>query len=163
MADASSSVNLRECTPADIDYVIRFVESCAPLEVHTSFTYWVTFEYWGHLCRVALVGNRVVGYVSAIGSGRVRDVLYVWQVGVAQEFRGQGLAQRLLSEVVTAGRANGFRKAQVSIAGDNEASLKAFERFAREQKQRLERCGEVLLTGLDGKSTQENLYTFDLL
>jgi L-2,4-diaminobutyric acid acetyltransferase len=159
----AEKVVLRRCSPADVDAVARFVESCPPLDLHTSFTYWVTFEYWGNLCFVALEDEQIVGYASAIGSGRDDGAFYLWQIGVAVELRSTGLAQRLIDAVVGTGRESGFRQMQVSIAPENEASLRAFRRFASSLGSSLERCGEVSFTDSGGKPVHEDVYALAIV
>jgi L-2,4-diaminobutyric acid acetyltransferase len=161
--DEMQGIKLRSCMPADVEGIVQFVASCPPLDLHTSFTYWVTFKYWGDLCFVALMGERIVGYASAIGSGRDDATLYLWQVGVVDELRSSGLAQRLIESVADAGGQHGFRKLEVSIASDNEASLRAFSRFAASLGQSLDRCGEVSFEEASGKSVREDIYALNIV
>lgn len=157
------SLNLRPCTAEDVDEVRRFVASCAPLEVHTAFTYWVTFEHWGDFCFVLLKEDRITGYVSAIGSGRHRDTIYLWQIGVAEELRHRGMAQHLISAVVGAAVAKGYRTAQVSIAKDNEASRRAFERYATSRGNRFTAMKEISLRdSFSGDLIQETCFELTL-
>ncbi len=160
--DERQNVQLRNCTPADVEGIARFIASCPPLDLHTSFTYWVTFEYWGDLCFAARLGGRIVGYASAIGSGRDGEVLYLWQVGVADELRSTGLGRRLIESVADAGRRRGFRELQVSIAPGNEASFRAFSGFATSLGQPLERAGEVSFAEPDGKLVREDVYALKI-
>jgi L-2,4-diaminobutyric acid acetyltransferase len=156
-------VQLRSCSPDDVEEIVNFVASCPPLDLHTSFTYWVTTQYWGDMCFVALLEGRIVGYASAIGSGREDGTLYLWQVGVADELRSAGLAQRLISSVADASRARGFSKLQVTIAPGNEASLRAFSRFAASLGQQLERSGEVSFAERSGKPVHEHIYALEII
>lgn len=157
------NLNLRSCTAEDVDQVRRFVASCAPLDVHTAFTYWVMFEHWGDLCFVLLEDDRIAGYVSAIGSGRHQDTIYVWQIGVVEELRHQGMAQQLISAVIGAAVAKGYRKAQVSIAKGNEASRRAFERYATSRGHRFTAVDEISLKdSLSGDLIQETCFELTL-
>ncbi len=157
----SQQVTLRPCISSDVEAVVRFVESCPPLDLHSSFTYWVILEYWGEMCFVASDNERMVGYVSAIGSGRDNRTFYIWQIGVSSDFRSVGLAQRLISAVVDAARRRGYREMQVSIAPDNDLSLRAFQRFALSLGNPLKRCGEVSLED-GGSPVREDLYALDI-
>jgi L-2,4-diaminobutyric acid acetyltransferase len=160
--NGSKGITLNRCTPSDIERVVRFVEGCPPLDLHSSFTYWVTFEYWGEMCFVASKSKQIVGYASAIGSGRDDNVFYLWQIGVSSEFRSMGVSQRLLAAVVDVARERGYRRMQVSIASGNDPSLQAFQRFALSVGNPLERCGEVSFKDADGRSVIEDLYTLEI-
>lgn len=155
-------LDIRTCTPDDLHQVSQFVESCPPLERHTGFTYWVTFNFWGDTCFVAADGDEIVGYASGVGAGRSPELIYIWQVGVAERYRGNGLSQLLISKVVEAARGKGFRRANVSIAPDNEASLTAFRRVAAALGSDLEASGEVAFDDPEGHRVQEVLYSFEL-
>jgi L-2,4-diaminobutyric acid acetyltransferase len=155
-------ITLNRCTPSDVERVVRFVGECPPLDLHSSFTYWVTFEYWGEMCFVASRSEQIVGYVSAIGSGRDDNVFYLWQIGVSGEFRSMGVSQRLLVAVVDVARGRGYRKMQVSIASGNDPSLRTFQRFALSVGNPLERCGEVSFEDAAAGSVREDLYTLEI-
>jgi L-2,4-diaminobutyric acid acetyltransferase len=156
-------LNLRSCTADDVDDVRQFVASCAPLEVHTAFTYWVTFEHWGDICFVLLEDGRIAGYVSAIGSDRHRETIYLWQIGVAEKLRHQGVAQHLISAVSSAAVAKGYKTAQVSIANDNEASRKAFEHYAANTGHRFRAIGEMSIEdSFSGELIQETCFELTL-
>lgn len=158
----SDETTLRSCSVADVEGIVQFVESCPPLDLHTPFTYWVTLRYWGRHCFVATMADRIVGYASAIGSGGGDDVLYLWQIGVASELRGRGLAQRLIESVADVGRESGFQVLQVSIAPDNEASLRAFRRFAASRERSLDPAGEVSFCDPRGKPVHEDVYALEI-
>ena len=159
---ADPGPNIRTCTPDDLQRVSRFVESCPPLERHTGFTYWVTFNFWGDTCFVATEGDEIVGYASGVGAGTSPDLIYIWQVGVAERYRGNGLSRRLISKVAEAAREKGFRRANVSIAPDNAASLSAFRRVAADLGHELEAAGEVSFRDPEGHSVEEVLYSFGI-
>jgi L-2,4-diaminobutyric acid acetyltransferase len=158
----SQEVVLRQCTSSDVAQIVRFVAECPPLDVHSSFTYWVTFQYWGEMCFVASAGERIIGYVSALGSGHSSDVFYLWQIGVSEDRRSTGLAQRLVAAVTKAGRGRGFREMQVSIAPENESSLRTFTRFATSLGKTLDQCGDVSFVDPSGNPVHEDLYKLEL-
>jgi len=111
---------------------------------------------------VAVDGKEIIGYASAIGDGRSPESIYIWQVGVQEAYRGRGLSQALIGNVVGAARDKGFRRAQVSIAPENTASLGAFRRLAGVLGQDLEELGEVSFRDSDGKDVREILYEFEI-
>lgn len=155
-------LDIRTCTPDDLQRVSRFVATCPPLEAHTGFTYWVTFNFWGETCFLATDGDEVAGYASGVGTGSSPDLIYIWQVGVAERYRGNGLSQLLISKVVETARRKGFRRANVSIAPDNTASLATFRRVATALGGELEKAGEVAFDDPEGHRVEEVLYSFEI-
>jgi L-2,4-diaminobutyric acid acetyltransferase len=158
----SEKVAVRHCVSADVEAVMYFVNSCPPLDLHSSFTYWVTLEYWGEMCFVAMDCEQIIGYVSAIGSGHDDTTFYLWQIGVSGGFRSRGIAQRLIGAVVQAARTHGYHQMQVSIALDNDLSLRAFQRFALSADTTLRQCGEVSFKDARGEAVYEPLYAMEI-
>lgn len=71
------------------------------------------------------------GFISGYYLPDQPDVLFVWQVAVAPECRGQGLAIRML-RALTERLRNEVHFVHTSITDTNRASWKTFRRLARE-------------------------------
>jgi L-2,4-diaminobutyric acid acetyltransferase len=97
-------MQIRTCTPGDIQQVRHFVGQCKPLGVHTGYTYWVLFHNFSETCFVIEEEGKIVGYVSGMKSGTLPDVFFVWQIGVAEEMRGKGYSYLLLEEILEAAK-----------------------------------------------------------
>jgi len=103
--------------------------------------------------------GRLVGFISGYRPPRRPDTLFVWQVAVAPEARGQGLALRMLLALVSRVAAEGVRYLETSIAPANQASQalfrRAFERLGIEH-------GTAILFGRErhfaGEHEDEVLY-----
>ncbi|MGD8827697.1 MAG: GNAT family N-acetyltransferase, partial [Gammaproteobacteria bacterium] len=61
------------------------------------------------------------------------DSVFVWQVGVAQSARGQGLGGRLLDQLLELDGCKGVQYLEASVTPDNVPSRKLFRGFARRQ------------------------------
>lgn len=83
----------------------------------------------GHLMLVALAGGEVVAQVAAI-IHRHPDKpteLYIDEVGVAPAFQRQGIARRMLDEVMSLGKLLGCKEAWVGTEHDNLAAKALYE------------------------------------
>lgn len=85
---------------------------------------------------VALAEEQVVGYVYAevIQSKgdlfhQPRSWVYVHQIGVEAEFRGQGYAQALLEQVVEFARNRGVDRVEIEVWGFNQPARSVYEKL----------------------------------
>lgn len=126
-------MDIRTCKETDIATVRHFVSLCKPLGVHTGYTYWMLFRFFGESCFVMEENGKAVGYISGMKSDTFPYVFFVWQIGVAQECRGKGYSYLLLEKAATAAKQLGCTALQFTIEPDNEASLGAFRGFAQKK------------------------------
>lgn len=152
-------MKLRRCTENEADAVRAFVAKCPPLTVHTPYTYWTTLRYFGEGCFVIEHDEEIVGYISGVPSTALPDVVFVWQVGVAQEWQGKGLSTRLLDAVANVAIDKGLTRMQYSVGPSNLASRRTFERFATRRGAHVERIGVVKLAE---RGEQDELYEMEL-
>lgn len=84
----------------------------------------------GHMMVLAVAGDLVVGQVCAV-IHRHLDLpteLYVDNLGVAEAYRRQGIASRLLDELTAWGRSQGCEESWVATEPDNEAARALYTR-----------------------------------
>jgi L-2,4-diaminobutyric acid acetyltransferase len=136
-------LKIRTCKEEDIAKVRHFVSLCKPLGVHTGYTYWMLFRFFGESCFLMEEKGKVVGYVSGMKSNTFAHVFFVWQIGVGQESRGKGYAYRLLEKAVEAAKGLGCTAIQFTIEPDNEASLGAFSGFAKKNDLKMHARGKI--------------------
>lgn len=79
----------------------------------------------------------LAGFVSGYLVPSRNDTLFVWQVAVAPEFRGQGLATRMLHELLARPACSRVRYVETTVTDTNVASLSLFNAFANRRKARL--------------------------
>ncbi len=125
------NLTIRPMRTEDVAAVQAFVSTCPPLGVHTAFTYWVLSQYSSTFSFVAESDGRLCGLLTALATDRLDPGLYLWQLGVSEELRGQGVAGRLLSQLAQAMPPAGVTSFDVSISPENEASRRTFQGFAR--------------------------------
>lgn len=75
---------------------------------------------------VALVQGKVVGYG---GIWMVIDEAHVTTVAIAPEFRRQGIARRLLAELLTRGKEKGMVCSTLEVRAGNEAAINLYQSF----------------------------------
>src|SRR5690606_27639742 len=95
------------------------------------YAYLLLCRDFSSTCLVAECSSALTGFVTAYRPPARSDVLFVWQIGVAPRARGQGLATRLLEELLAQPACHGIRFLEANITPSNHASWRLFERLAR--------------------------------
>ena len=109
----------------------RIAKSATELDLNSSYMYLLFARDFAESCRIALDGDDVVGFVLAYRRAEDPDCLFVWQVAVDEAYRGQGLAQRMLDDLVSASNAESpVRTVETTVTDDNVASRSLFTRLA---------------------------------
>lgn len=76
--------------------------------------------------------NEVVGYVLGYRREDEPGCLFIWQVAVAKDFRGSGLARQLLDDIIRRSISDGkpVQVVEATVTEDNLASHRLFSRLA---------------------------------
>ncbi len=126
-----ADADCRAPTLADAAAVHALVAQCKPLDVNSKYAYMLLCTHFAETCVVAQVDSRVAGFVSSYTKPREASVLFVWQVAVRADARGQGLGSRMLSELMDREPCRNVRWIETTITPSNRASWALFEGFAR--------------------------------
>ncbi|MDY7092998.1 MAG: diaminobutyrate acetyltransferase [Acidobacteriota bacterium] len=111
----------------------RLVGDAGTLELNSAYTYVLMATHFADTCLLAESDEgEPLGFVVAYRPPTHPEAVFVWQVAVAPEARGQGLGRRLLEELVARTAEDGVRYLEATVTPDNEPSRKLFRSFARE-------------------------------
>jgi L-2,4-diaminobutyric acid acetyltransferase len=109
----------------------KLVASCPPLDLNSRYAYLLLCHHHAPTSVVAESGGALVGAITAYVPPGQPDTLFVWQVAVASEMRGQGLGARMLDHLT-----NQFliprrlRWLETTISPSNDPSQRLFTGFA---------------------------------
>ena len=123
---------LRAPRTSDGAAIQRLVESSKPLDVNSTYAYLLLCRDFARTCVVAADGERPVGFVSAYRPPHAADVLFVWQVAVAESWRGRGLGRSMLRELLARDALAGCRYLETTVSPSNTPSRRLFRSLARE-------------------------------
>lgn len=110
----------------------RLVDACPPLDLNSTYCYLLLCEHFAETCVHAERSGRTVGFISAYRPPHGAEVIFVWQVAVAEEMRGQGLARAMLRELLARPAVIGCRYLETTVSPSNEPSRRVFHGLARE-------------------------------
>ena len=133
-------------------------------EIKTIRDWCKNIDYGRNLPLLGLIGGKIVGVATLhqqLG-GWKRHIGRV-SVLVHPEFRGRGLARRLISEIVEIARRAGLEKVEAEFIGEQEAAIHMFAMLGFSQLLRLENyvrdmqavSHDYVLMGLELKTDEE--------
>jgi L-2,4-diaminobutyric acid acetyltransferase len=119
-------------------------------------------EHFSSTCVVAEKKSQpeseVVAFMTAYIPPEKPDTLFVWQVAVDASLRGQGIAKRLLADVLNRPAMQSIRFVEATVNPSNDASRNIFRSLAKQYQTDINEdlLFEASLLG-DGDHEQENL------
>lgn len=78
-----------------------------------------------------------MGFISGYIIPTRPDTLFVWQVAVAREARGKGLASKMLDHLIARDYAEKIQFLETTITDDNKPSWALFQHFANNRQANL--------------------------
>ncbi|SDJ94883.1 diaminobutyrate acetyltransferase [Microbulbifer yueqingensis] len=122
---------LRRPVSEDGADVHRLIKRCPPLDENSVYCNLLQASHFADTSVAAEVDGELAGFVSGYLIPSRPDTLFIWQVAVAEEGRGQGLAGRMIREILARPACAEVRYLETTITPDNEASWALFRGLAR--------------------------------
>ena len=91
------AVRFRAPRPEDGPAVTRLVADCPPLDVNSPYCNLLQCDHFAETCVVAEAADGLAGWISAYRPPSAPEDIFVWQVAVRADARGQGLGGRMLA------------------------------------------------------------------
>lgn len=131
-----SAITLRSPDAEDAASLHRLIADCPPLDPNSLYCNLLHCTHFSGTSVAATLrdgqGNEsLVGFISAYIPPAQPDTLFVWQVAVAQEARGEHLAARMIDAILERPVCAGVRFIDTTITPGNEASWALFKSWAR--------------------------------
>ncbi|MCC5849552.1 MAG: diaminobutyrate acetyltransferase [Verrucomicrobia bacterium] len=127
-------IQFREPRLEDGAKVYALIRACPPLDVNSAYAYFLLSDHFRHTTVVAESEGKLVGCITAYLRQDQPDVLFVWQVAVHADARGQGLAKRMLNEVANRPAAAKAKWMETTISPSNAPSRRLFASWAESRK-----------------------------
>ncbi len=127
------NIKLRKPNAEDGRAVWELVRACSPLDENSMYCNMLQCDHFRDTCVLAESGGKVVGWISGYLVPNDEQRLFVWQVAVSEEARGNGLAGRMLRELLDREICRHVQQIQTTITKDNAESWALFTKFAARQ------------------------------
>ena len=125
-------ITLRAPQPQDGAALHKLVAECPPLDENSLYCNLLQTTHFGDTCVAAEQAGQLVGFISAYLIPGRPDTLFVWQVAVGARARGQGLATRMLDDLLSRPACGDITHLETTVTASNDASWALFEGFARQ-------------------------------
>jgi len=128
----TSEINYRHPTLDDGANIYRLVKSCPPLDVNSQYYYYILCKDFNNTCVIAEYKRAALGFVSAYLRPKQPHCLFVWQVAVAKDTRGMGLASNMLEWLIKQPECCDIQYMEATISSSNKPSQGLFLQFAKD-------------------------------
>lgn len=110
----------------------ELVRNCPPLELNSCYSYILICAHFRDTCVVARdAKGEVVGFLSAYCPPQVMDVIFIWQVAVRSDMRGQGIATGMIKNLLKRKNLNDISYVETTVTPSNKQSYNLFHSIAK--------------------------------
>ncbi len=118
----------------DSDYgyqISELIKNSPPLDLNSTYLYFIQSHYFNKTCAIAVNEiDRVIGFVSGFQDPRKKDTLFIWQVAISKDARGNGLASKLIYFILQ--ELPHMQFIETTITKDNTSSISLFNKISQE-------------------------------
>ncbi len=125
---AKKGISLRRPDLRDGAVLWRMAKDSGTLDLNSPYAYLMWCDHFAETSVLAEVDGWPAGFVIGFRPPEHPGVLFVWQVAVADEHQGLGLASRMLDALV---ERCGAEAVEATVTPSNTASRKLFRALAR--------------------------------
>ncbi|AWB35690.1 diaminobutyrate acetyltransferase [Orrella marina] len=125
------ALQYRCARPEDGIAVWKLVQASGTLEANTAYFYLIFCSDFAQTCLIAEYEGKPVGVIVGYHPPKETDTAFCWQIGVHPDWRGLGVASRLLMQWLQLPANRAVRYVTATVATDNEPSDRLFRSLAR--------------------------------
>ncbi len=133
----ASALTLRMPRAADGFALHSLIANCPPLDGNSVYCNLLQCTHFADTSVALEAEGKLAGFISAYLVPPKRDTLFVWQVAIDPAFRAQGLATRMLDELLARPACAHVTYLETTITDSNRASWYLFEGLARKLRAEL--------------------------
>jgi len=147
---------IKSCNSKDALLLRNLAKQCKPLDIHTHYTYWIICKFFGDSCFIISNENNPIGYIMTIVKN---NILFIWQIGILKEYRGNHYSKILLDSVKQYAINNNYSKILVSISPNNKSSYYTFQNYCNHNNLTIIKLNDYV----DINDKDENFVEFEYL
>jgi L-2,4-diaminobutyric acid acetyltransferase len=137
--EQEQSIQLRPLEVSDVAQLHDLVNHSHPLDQNSTYCNLLQCTHFRETSVAALIGERLVGFVTAYILPMDPGRLFVWQMAVDEVRRGSGLAKQMLNWLISRPGLTNVTQLSATITPANQVSCSLFESIAREWGASLEK------------------------
>lgn len=156
-----AAITYRQPTPSDAVAMTRLVRQSAVLDENSHYLYLLLCDHFRETCVIAERDGAFAGFLTGYRPPTHPEAVFVWQVVVAEQARGQGVAGGLLEELLAREACADVSYLEATVTPSNEPSQRLFRSLARRhetQCQETELFSTEMFRGIDDSHEPEILF-----
>lgn len=123
-------IHFRQPVIPDAPLIEQLIKRSPPLDLNSLYCYLLICKHFHATSVVACDTDGICGFISAYLRPDKQDTLFVWQVAVKNECRGQGIAGSMLSQIISRTYTAPLRYLETTVTPSNKSSKALFSSFA---------------------------------
>lgn len=137
--------------------IFSLVKKSKILDVNSEYLYLLQATHFKDYCSVALDDKKVIGFVSGYLIPNESSTLFIWQVAVDEEYRGNDLARKLILNIIKRDKVD-INFVNTTVSPSNKASLRVFEKLSNELNTNIEATKFFEVSDFENQHEEEVLY-----
>lgn len=122
----------------------EIAENSKVLDVNSDYCYLMWSTYFANSSIVATDNHQVIGFISGFTPPEDDETLFIWQIAVDENYRGNGLATRMIHALIDKMKSRNIQYIEATVTPSNTPSNKLFSSLAikMEANYTITRCFE---------------------
>lgn len=116
----------------DAPKIWRLVKESGILDLNSTYCYLILCKHFADTCLVADDNNELLAFVTGYRLPASQNSLFIWQIAVAEQARGRGLALSALKELLRRNAHHNVSFLETTVSPSNTASRALFMSLARD-------------------------------
>ena len=125
-------IEIRKPQKMDAKSIFNLVKSTKVLDINSEYLYLLQSTHFDDTCAVATDGDTIVGFASGYIEPKDKSNLFIWQVGVNENYRGQGIAKKLIEFILEHNSNKEIEYIHTTISPSNKSSENLFLKLSKE-------------------------------
>lgn len=151
------NILIRKPEKNDANKIYDLVKKSKVLDVNSEYLYLLQTTHFKDTCAVAVHENKVIGFVSGYMLPDNKDTLFIWQVAIDDEYRGNDLARRVILNIIKRDEI-GVNNIYSTVSPSNKASIRVFEKVANELNTQIINSNFFEISDFNNEHEEEVLY-----
>lgn len=129
----NGAFRLRVPREEDGTAIWQLVKDTGILDLNSAYSYLMLCKYFSDTCIVAedsREDNKIVGFISAFCPPAKQDTIFVWQVAVSENLRGQGLGTGMLENLLAREACRGAHFLEITVTASNVPAQNLYRKLA---------------------------------
>lgn len=138
LTTTTTQLHYRSPSKSDGAKIWSIVKDSGKLDVNTPYFYATMSHWFSSSCMLVedVHNNCLVGVIIGFRQPENPNTLFIWQITVAKEYRGQEIALKLVDKLASEAD---IQYVEATIAPSNAASRRLFEKWAAKQQAAIEK------------------------